>query len=212
VYCSHVEAVAYRRRRLPTRYTSRDVALEQSGKADHARVARLSVAHLYKLRRSVRYRKMAARWEPTQPSEHGSARVASRIRADVDNSCASTACNRATGRSEELSILAGFLNATACSDPNDNTWVARPARTNETAAGPKAPRCGDIIRRVANHEAVCRHQVMLACRAPVKKDIRFLAEARLAVGMGENIRADNERALYLQVCRECREPGLEVRH
>lgn len=87
-----VEAVAYRRRRFTTKYTSRDVALlaevdrahdwlsgpatvhilkrehEQFGKADHARLAQISVAHLYNLRRSARYRKLAARWEPTQPS------------------------------------------------------------------------------------------------------------------------------------------------
>src|SRR6266498_2545321 len=66
-----VEAVAYRRRRFPTKYTSRDVAVladvdrahgwlsgpatvhilkreyELFGKADHARLAEISVAHLY---------------------------------------------------------------------------------------------------------------------------------------------------------------------
>jgi transposase InsO family protein len=87
-----VEGVAYRRRRFPTKYSSRDVALlaevdrahdwlsgpatvhilkrehEQFGKAEHARLAQISVAHLYNLRRSARYRKLAARWEPTQPS------------------------------------------------------------------------------------------------------------------------------------------------
>jgi len=87
-----VEAVAYRRRRFPTKYTGRDVALlaevdrahdwlsgpatvhilkrehEQFGKADHARLAQISVAHLYNLRRSARYRKLAAKWEPTRPS------------------------------------------------------------------------------------------------------------------------------------------------
>src|SRR5271157_1853350 len=87
-----VEAVAYRRRRFPTKYTGRDVALlaevdrahdwlsgpatvhilkrehGQFGKADHARLAQISVAHLYNLRRSARYRKLAAKWEPTRPS------------------------------------------------------------------------------------------------------------------------------------------------
>lgn len=87
-----VEAVAYRRQRFPRRYTSRDVGLlaevdrahdwlsgpatvhilkreqEQFGKADHARLAEISVSHLYNLRRSARYRKLAARWEATQPS------------------------------------------------------------------------------------------------------------------------------------------------
>ena len=87
-----VEAVAYRRSRFATQYTSRDVEVlaevdrahdwlsgpatvhilqrehEQYGKAEHARLAGISVAHLYNLRRSVRYRKLAARWEPTRPS------------------------------------------------------------------------------------------------------------------------------------------------
>jgi transposase InsO family protein len=87
-----VEAVAYRRRRFATKYTSRDVALlaevdrahdwlsgpatvyilkrehERFGKTEHARLAQISVAHLYNLRRSARYRKVAARWEPTKPS------------------------------------------------------------------------------------------------------------------------------------------------
>lgn len=86
-----VEAVRSRRRRFPTKYTSRDVALlaevdrshdwlsgpatvgilkresEQYGKAEYARLAGISVAHLYNLRSSVGYRKLAARWEPTQP-------------------------------------------------------------------------------------------------------------------------------------------------
>ena len=87
-----VEAVAYRRRRFATKYTSRDVALlaevdrahdwlsgpatvhilkrehEQFGKTEHARLAQISVAHLYNLRQSARYRKVAARWEPAKPS------------------------------------------------------------------------------------------------------------------------------------------------
>lgn len=87
-----VEAVRYRRRRFPTKYTSRDVALlaevdsahdwlsgpatvrilkrenEQFGKAEYARLAEISVAHLYNLRSSARYRKLAAHWKPTQPS------------------------------------------------------------------------------------------------------------------------------------------------
>lgn len=87
-----VQAVAYRRRRFPTKYTSRDVTLlaevdrahgwlsgpatvhifkreyEQFGKADHARLAEISVAHLYNLRHSQRYRKLTAKWEPTRPS------------------------------------------------------------------------------------------------------------------------------------------------
>jgi hypothetical protein len=82
-----VEAVAYRRRRFPAKYSSRDVALlaevdrahgwlcgpatvhilkreyEQFGKAEHARLAQISVSHLYNLRRSARYRKVAARWD-----------------------------------------------------------------------------------------------------------------------------------------------------
>jgi len=87
-----VEAAAYRRRRFPSKYTSRDVALlaevdgahdwlsgpatvgilqreySQYGQAEYARLAGISVAHVYNLRRSARYRKLAARWEPTRPS------------------------------------------------------------------------------------------------------------------------------------------------
>jgi transposase InsO family protein len=87
-----VEPRAYRRRRFPRRYTNRDVELlaevdgahgwlsgpatvrilkrefEQFGKAEYARLAGISVAHLYNLRRSVCYRKTAAEWKPTQPS------------------------------------------------------------------------------------------------------------------------------------------------
>ena len=87
-----VEPVAYRRRRFPTKYTSGDVArlaevdrahdwlsgpatvhilkreYEQYGKAEHARLAEISVAHLYNLRGSARYRKLVAKWETTKPS------------------------------------------------------------------------------------------------------------------------------------------------
>jgi len=87
-----VEAVAYRRRRFPTKYTIRDIELlaevdrahdwlsgpatahvlkreyGQFGKTEYARLAGISVAHLYNLRRSARYRKLAAKWKATQPS------------------------------------------------------------------------------------------------------------------------------------------------
>jgi len=86
------EAAAYRRRRFPLKYSSVDVALlagvdrahdwlsgpatvhilkrecRQFGHAEYARLAGISVSHLYNLRRSVRYRKLAAKWEPTRPS------------------------------------------------------------------------------------------------------------------------------------------------
>jgi transposase InsO family protein len=87
-----VQAVAYRRRCFPNKYLRRDIILlaevdrahawlsgpatvrilkrehEQFGKKEYARLAEISVAHLYNLRRSVPYRKVAAKWEPTQPS------------------------------------------------------------------------------------------------------------------------------------------------
>ena len=87
-----VETAVSLRRSFPVKYTSQDVALlaevdrahdwlsgpatvsilkrehEQFGKADFARLAQISVAHLYNLRSSARYRKLAARWEPTRPS------------------------------------------------------------------------------------------------------------------------------------------------
>jgi transposase InsO family protein len=87
-----VEVAAYRRRRFPLKYSGRDVALlaevdrahdwlsgpatvhilkrecQQFGHTEYVQLAGISVAHLYNLRRSVRYRKLAARWEPTHPS------------------------------------------------------------------------------------------------------------------------------------------------
>lgn len=87
-----VEAKPYRRRRFPSKYTRRDVErlaevdaahgwlsgpatvrilkreFEQFGQTEYRRLAGLSVAHLYNLRRSARYRKLAADWKPTQPS------------------------------------------------------------------------------------------------------------------------------------------------
>src|SRR5208283_313227 len=85
----------YRRRRFPVKYTARDIAVlaevdrahewlsgpatvhilkreyEQFGRAECARLAEISVAHLYNLRRSLQYRKLAAQWEPTRPSTVG---------------------------------------------------------------------------------------------------------------------------------------------
>jgi len=87
-----VEAAPYRRRRFPVKYTSQDVARlaevdrahgwlsgpatvrifqrehQQFGKAEYARLGEISVAHLYNLRGSDRYRKLAAKWEPTRPT------------------------------------------------------------------------------------------------------------------------------------------------
>jgi transposase InsO family protein len=87
-----VEAAPYRRRRFPVKYSREDVArlvavdrahgwlsgpatvrilrreCEQFGKSEYARVAEISVAHLYNLRRSPAYRKLAAKWEPTRPT------------------------------------------------------------------------------------------------------------------------------------------------
>jgi transposase InsO family protein len=87
-----VEPKAYRRRRFSTQYTDQDVVrlaeldrahgwlsgpatvrilkreYEQYGQPEYARLAKISVAHLYNLRRSARYRKQAADWKSTQPS------------------------------------------------------------------------------------------------------------------------------------------------
>ena len=87
-----VQAKPYRRHRFGAKYTRRHVELlvqvdrahgwlsgpatvcilkrehEQFGKAEYACLAGISVAHLYNLRRSVGYRKLAAEWKPTQPS------------------------------------------------------------------------------------------------------------------------------------------------
>jgi len=87
-----VRAKPYRRHRFRVKYRRRDVELlaevdrahgwlsgpatvcilkreaEQFGKAEFARLAGISVAHLYNMRRSAGYRKLAAEWKPTQAS------------------------------------------------------------------------------------------------------------------------------------------------
>ncbi len=87
-----VEPRQYRRRRFARTYTSRDVVLlaevdrahqrlsgpatrhilrreyEQFGKRAFVRLARISSAHLYNLRGSAGYRKVAAVFEPTRPT------------------------------------------------------------------------------------------------------------------------------------------------
>ena len=87
-----VQPVQYRRQRFPVKYTQPDLALladvdrahdwlsgpatlrilkrerEVYGKTEYARLTEISVAHLYNLRNSAGYRKLAARWEPTRPS------------------------------------------------------------------------------------------------------------------------------------------------
>lgn len=87
-----VELKPSRRRRFPGKYTDRDIALlaevdgaherlsgpatrhilkrehEQYGKAEYARLAGISVSHIYNLRGSVKYRRQATVLEPTRPS------------------------------------------------------------------------------------------------------------------------------------------------
>jgi transposase InsO family protein len=87
-----VRAAAYRRRRFPVRYTREDVArladvdrahswlsgpatvrilrreCHQFGKTEYGRLSGISVGHLYNLRGSANYRKLAAKWEPTRPT------------------------------------------------------------------------------------------------------------------------------------------------
>jgi len=85
-----VRAVPYQRHRFSTRYTAEDIALlaevdraherlsgpatrhilqreyEQYGNEAYERLAKISVAHLYNLRASARYRNQAAVFEPTR--------------------------------------------------------------------------------------------------------------------------------------------------
>jgi transposase InsO family protein len=87
-----VRAATYERRRFSVRYTPEDIALlaavdraherlsgpatrhilqreyEQYGNQQYERLAKISVAHLYNLRASARYRNQAAVFEPTRPS------------------------------------------------------------------------------------------------------------------------------------------------
>jgi transposase InsO family protein len=87
-----VAVKAQQRRRFPSKYSEQDVALlagvdraheclsgpatkrilqrecEQFGKREYARLGEISVAHLYNLRRSVRYRKQVGEFERTRPN------------------------------------------------------------------------------------------------------------------------------------------------
>jgi len=87
-----VEAKPYRRRRFPRRYTDQDIALlaevdraherlsgpatrcilkrayEKFGQHQHKRLAGISIAHLYNLRKSAQYLRQVAVFEPTRPS------------------------------------------------------------------------------------------------------------------------------------------------
>jgi len=87
-----VELRPYRRRRFPKRYTEQDIGLlaevdraherlsgpatrcllkrawEKFSQPQYERLAGISIAHLYNLRHSARYRKLAAVFEPTRPS------------------------------------------------------------------------------------------------------------------------------------------------
>lgn len=88
----HIRVQACRRHRFPRQYTDQDVALlakvdqahewlsgpatkhilerefEVFGKGEFQRLARISVSHLYNLRKSRWYHQCAARWEPTRPT------------------------------------------------------------------------------------------------------------------------------------------------
>jgi transposase InsO family protein len=93
-YLDHgvVRRKAYQRHRFAAKYTAEDIGLlaevdrahgrlsgpatrrilqrayEQFGEKPYARLAKISVAHLYNLRASARYRNQAAVFEPTQPT------------------------------------------------------------------------------------------------------------------------------------------------
>jgi hypothetical protein len=93
VKTGRVEAKPYQRRRFPTQYSERDISLlaavdraherlsgpatqrilkreyQQFGKQEYVRLAGISVSHMYNLRQSLRYRKQAATFEPTRPTE-----------------------------------------------------------------------------------------------------------------------------------------------
>src|SRR6202048_2355407 len=87
-----VEETAYRRRRFPSRYTQRDIELlaevdeaheklsgpatqkilyrefHEFGESTYERLARLSVAHLYNLRKTGTYRKRRVVYQATRPT------------------------------------------------------------------------------------------------------------------------------------------------
>src|ERR1700694_4955816 len=92
VQLGRIETTPYQRHRFATKYTQADVALlaevdrahermngpatlrvlrreyEQYGKLEFVRLAGISVAHLYNLRGSSKYRKQAAVFQPTRPT------------------------------------------------------------------------------------------------------------------------------------------------
>jgi hypothetical protein len=92
IQLGRIETTPYQRHRFATKYTQADVALladvdrahermngpatlrvlkreyEQFGKAEFVRLAGISVAHLYNLRGSAKYRKQAAVFERTRPT------------------------------------------------------------------------------------------------------------------------------------------------
>lgn len=91
-HSGHIRVQVYQRHGFPRRYTDQEVALlaqvDQAhqwlsgpatkhilerefavfGKTNFQRLAKISVSHLYNLRRSPRYRQCAVRWEPTRPT------------------------------------------------------------------------------------------------------------------------------------------------
>ena len=125
-----LELKTYRRRRFARKYTGQDITLlgevdraherlsgpatrcivkreyERFGKRKYARLAGISIAHLYNLRNSARYRRQAAVFKATRPGVPGcplgrarcrSANGANRTRKAGPASCAWTRCTKAIG-------------------------------------------------------------------------------------------------------------------
>ena len=109
---------SYRRHRFSNRYTARDVELlaevdeahetlsgpatrkvlqrelEQYGDTRYERLAGISVAHIYNLRRSRRYREKRLRYEKTRPVPVGIGERRRPIRKASPGTCAWTRCTR----------------------------------------------------------------------------------------------------------------------
>ena len=131
-----VQAAVYRRRHFPSKYGSQDIALlaavdsahgwlsgpatlrvlkreqQEFGKSEFACLSEISIAHLYNLRHSMRYRKLAATWKPTRASGIAIGSVASQIRKVGLVFCVSIPCIKATGTGSKALKRRGCITST----------------------------------------------------------------------------------------------------
>ena len=144
--CGRIEVAPYRRHRFPQRYTRADVELlalvdeahenlsgpatrrilqreyQLYGKPEYARLATISVAHLYNLRRQPRYRERRLCYVKTRPSAVPSANGARPMPKAGPVFCASTPCIRATRRAERKACTTSMPSMKS---RNGRSWPPR---------------------------------------------------------------------------------------